>query len=324
MKPKKKNQPSVQPKASSVRLADDTRLDYIPNRGLTPLREFDYSPDKDTYDALRFLSSWYNSDQYAGMEHKRGRDSSIPGRHMLQTPYGASRMGNRDTPYQRALDITYSPRMQYDQDLEAGTLGAWDEYDGTVSVANNETFKAAGFDDRAETLVHELYHASEGGKRRNTESREFGDPAVDQRYWWPYDQSRLGGGGRYSDLEEMDDEEIKRSILIRKGLQKANPYSEYDHKNFMRGLVEDFTNGVGENNPLSEGVWMTGYVNEPSEVTARLREAAFTAQNQGLLNRDDFRLTDEMLELIRSKSLAADQLLQYSTPEQRQFYYDNL
>jgi hypothetical protein len=48
------------------------------------------------------------------------------------------------------------------------------------------------------------------------------------------------------------------------------------------------------------------------------------AQKLGYLDQGDFNLTDEILEKIRSKSLAADQLLNYSTSEQRQFYYDNL
>lgn len=304
MKAKKKNKDvNAQPQASSVRLQHDP----IPNTALTPLKEFNYAPDEATYDALRFLASWYNSDQYAGMEHDRGRDSSIPGRHILQTAYGKSRTGNRDTPYERAARIAYSPRLKLNQSLDYGTAGQWDPREGTVEMASQNLFDQKGLD-RAATLVHELYHGAEGGR---------GWPAVDQRFNWALDQRAMGLKDPYEAIDGMNSEERKSMIQLRENLQASNPYTEEDWQAFMNNL-DDASQIIRAN------IGNVSYVNEPSEATARLREAAFTAQKLGYLDQGDFNLTDEILEKIRYKSLAADQLLKYSTPEQRQFYYDNL
>lgn len=309
-KKKKNKEDSFQPKTSSIRLEHDP----IPS-ALTPLKEFNYSPDEDTYDALRFLASWYNSDQYAGMEHDRGRNNSIPGRHMLQTAYGRSRMGNRDTPYERAMRIAYSPRFRSEASLDYDTAGAWDPAEGTVSIAGQRLFDQAA-QDRDSAVVHELYHAAEGASTKGSSYGEFGRAVTDQRFHWPLDQRAIGLKDPYEGIGEMSDAEIERMTQLRKGLKASNPYSEEDWRGFINSLVNS--------NQMNSDVGFSSYVNSPSEVTARLREAAFKAQQLGYLGEGDFKLNDEILENIKSKSSAARDLLDYSTPEQRQFYYNNL
>lgn len=279
---------------------------------LTPMRQFDYTPDAETTEALSFLASWYNSDHYANLEHERGRDSNVSGRHMLQTPYGRSRVGNRDTPYERASRIAYSPRFKNNEDLEYGTLGAWNPREGTVSIASQSAFNEAVPDNRVDAIVHELYHGAEGANRKFSDyNGDFGRPTVDQRFAQALDQSQMGVKNPY---EGVDDNDLEKILELRKALIASNPYSDEDFRRFMNSYA----------NSGKENVGLASYINEPSEVTARLREAAFTAQKLGYLDEGDFKLNDEVLNKIKTKSLAAMQLLDYSTPEQRQFYYDNL
>jgi len=285
MKPKKK-EVNTRPKASSIKLERDP----MPNKALTPLEEFNYSPEKNTYDALRYLSSWYNSNQYAGMEHDRGRDNSIPGRHILQTAYGRSRMGNRNEPYERAVEIAYSPRVNTrSTDLPSATYGTYDPKNQSVSINKYAQ-------DQQSALVHELYHAAEGAlgafiKDSEGKSRM---PAVDRRF---------------ADMEPTSYHFVFSDDL--RPFQNSNPYTAQEWSDRMFG--DEYT---------SE---MQRYVSEPAEVTARLRQVAFEAQRAGLLPQGDFRLTDEILEQLKDNpSAAAEQLLRYLTPEQREKFYQAL
>lgn len=266
---------------------------------LTPMRQFTSTPDAETTEALSFLASWYNSDHYAGLEHERGRDSNISGRHMLQTPYGRSRMGQRDEPYQRAVDTVYSGRLNPRAKLNLNSYGEYLPYDETVNINRNRYG-----DYKTGATVHELYHSAEG---------VLNPDAIDP-------QGELRGSSsdrRFIDPEFVNNREaIFLSADSMDRLSSSNPYSPNQWASDMFGDESDyFYNSFAQ------------YVNQPSEITARLREAAWEAQNAGLLPRGEFRLNDDILNKLvemEKPNMAASQLLEYVDPERRQKFYNSL
>lgn len=265
---------------------------------LTPMRQFTSTPDAETTEALSFLASWYNSDHYAGLEHERGRDSNVSGRHMLQTPYGRSRMGQRDVPYQRAVNTVYSGRLNPRAELDINARGEYSPYNETVDINRNvfDEFKTG-------ITAHELYHAAEGIRNIDATDPEGGSP---------YSAS--------SDRRFIDPEFLNRDFIPAEAMNRfssSNPYTTNDWANDMFNKDSDYLYNS-----------FAHYVNSPSEITARLRQAAFEAQHAGLLPRGEFRLNDDILnqlvKMMDTPNMAADQLLYYVDPDRRKRFYDSL
>lgn len=208
-------------------------------------------------------------------------------------------MGQRDEPYQRAVDTVYSGRLNPRAKLGPNSYGGYNPYFETVDINKNR------FDDyKTGITVHELYHAAEG---------VLNPDAIDP-------QGELRGSSsdrRFIDPEFVNNDEIgflNADSMDR--LSSSNPYTPNQWASDMFGDESDyFYNSFAQ------------YVNQPSEITARLRQAAFEAQNAGLLPRGEFRLNDDILNKLvemEKPNMAASQLLEYVDPERRQKFYNSL
>lgn len=200
-------------------------------------------------------------------------------------------MGQRDEPYQRALRIAYSPRLDTKAELPSYTYGLYDAREETVKTDRDAANPASA-------LVHELSHAAEGVLpvfiRDQQKKNMLGLVGVDRRF---IDTTQLSG--YFASEYDLDP------------FQSSNPYTVQEWRDRMFG--DEWTT-KGQR-----------YVNEPAEVSARLRQVAFEAQQKGLLPRGDFRLTDDILKQLESQpSRSALQLLNYLTPEQRSKLYQEL
>lgn len=290
-------------------------------RSMRANMDFSALPREETYKALQFLSDWYNSNQYAGMEHQRGRDSSIPGRHILQTPYGRSRVGNRDVNLERARKLAMNPKQLVFEDNNANWYGAHlpfaNEGQGVV-IMNTRTLPEGGYKaDITPALVHELYHAAEGGSpSKAPEGSNVRTSALVDR--------------RFADVDQSLEAERSRRFFRDEDFEafaSSNPYTTSD---WASSQFPDGESKYWWENPDPTGY--KPYISEPGEVTARLRQAAFELQRVGLLPKGDFNLTDELLEAYRNmpnnergiSARVANDLLDNFTPEQRQNFYMNL
>lgn len=282
--------------------------------------DFSATPREEVYRALQFLSDWYNSDKYAGMEHQRGRDSGIPGRHMLQTPYGHSRVGNRNVNIERARQLAHNPQQLIFEESPQNWFGAYIPFanDGQGLVQMNPgTLRGSSYGlDITPPLLHEMYHFAEAGSPSLApEGSNVRSTALVDRRFANVDQS-------------LEAERFMRFFKDKdfEAFAGSNPYttSDWASSQFPEGESEYWWE-----RPDPTGY--RPYISEPGEVTARLRQAAFELQRVGLLPRGDFNLTDELLEEYRNmpfdkkriSSGVADDLLDNFTPEQRQNFYQN-
>lgn len=300
---RRKNKEDVR-EPSKMRLL---KHDPLENLGLTEMAALPGTWGDPTYqEALQFLSSWYGSDQYAGMEHERGR-SKESGRHMLQTPYGKSRMGNRNAPIERAMwmgtagDVntkgtTDTPSKMYGEYDPAprgkeSRFGSVTTYPENI-LAWNEIRKPSA-------LVHELYHGAEstmGGYFRTkdpyTGEEIFENRAIDRRF---------------VDVDQGNEGENQAIFFTsaNKTFDESNPFTLEDWVDM------NITNKSGYRGDYDK------YVTSPAEITARLRQATFEAQKLGLLPEGDFNLTIDILKQLQDKIGSAAYELIGSIPEDK-------